>query len=170
MGSVEVVSVSTAKDLALQRLADLRYVGQGHQIVVPLPDGRLGPQHEAEIADNFDQIYQRLYGRSLPGVPIEGITWRLTALGAPTAMPYGIVEQRSGANGATHSAPRSIYLPELGDFAQVPVYNRYALSPHSTFNGPAVIEERESTVVIGTQSCAEIDAFGNLSVSLRGDA
>jgi N-methylhydantoinase A len=129
----------------------------------------LGPQHEAEIAANFDRVYQQLYGRSLPGVAIEGITWRLTALGSPTAARQGSAQQQAGANEATHPQPRAIYLPELGDFAQVPVYSRYALSPHSTFDGPAVIEERESTVVMGAQSRADIDAFGNLSVILHGN-
>ena len=92
------------------------------------------------------------------------------ALASPTPAQRGATQQPLGAPEATHPQPRAIYLPELGDFTPVPVYNRYALPLHSTFNGPAVIEERESTVVMGMRSGAEIDAFGNLSVTLHGDA
>lgn len=153
-----------AEDLTLQRLADLRYVGQGHQIVVPLPDGVLGPQHESEIAASFERVYQQLYGRSLPGVPLEGITWRLTALGPPIALQHDAASQNVASSPTSHPARRRIYLPERGDYDDVAVYNRYALAPYSEVEGPAVIEERESTVVIGTHGSGSIDAFGNLSV------
>ena len=58
--------------LTLQRLADMRYVGQGHQIVVPLPDGELGPKHQADIDRRFEQVYTELYGRSSPAPRLRG--------------------------------------------------------------------------------------------------
>lgn len=150
--------------ITLQRLADMRYVGQGHQIVVPLPDGELGPQHQAAIESNFEAVYQQLYGRSLAGVPIEGITWRLTALG------QGVQIDFTTAHALTESAAprgrRAMYLPETEAFVDVPVYNRYGLRPGDRFDGPAIVEERESTVVIGQRGQCTVDVYGNLSVIL----
>jgi N-methylhydantoinase A len=152
--------------VTLQRLADMRYVGQGHQIVVPLPDGELGAHHQAAIEANFDQVYQQLYGRSLSGVPIEGITWRLTALGPGVQIDFTAAHALVAEVVEADCGQRLIYLPEVGGFAEVPVYNRYGLHPGDRFDGPVVIEERESTVVIGPRGQCTVDAYGNLSVTL----
>ena len=154
--------------VALQRLADMRYVGQGHQIVVPLPDGELGAQHRQLIETSFERVYQQLYGRSLAGVPIEGVTWRLSALGQGTRID--LPTAHAWAHDATTSTrpSRAMYLPEVGEFVDVSVYDRYGLRPGDHCNGPAIVEERESTVVIGAKGDCLMDAYGNLRVTLSG--
>ena len=57
-----------------------------------------------------------------------------------------------------------MYFPEFGGFHQTPVYDRYRLGPGATFHGPAVVEERESTAVVGTSAVATIDEYLNLVV------
>ncbi|HEY8291085.1 MAG TPA: hypothetical protein VIG44_01290, partial [Thermomicrobiales bacterium] len=64
---------------------------------------------------------------------------------------------------------RTIYLSEHGGFAPVPVYDRYALTPGTSFPGPAVVEERESTTIIGGGTVA-VDTYRNLIVAMKGDA
>jgi N-methylhydantoinase A len=58
----------------------------------------------------------------------------------------------------------NIYLPEEEGFREVPVYDRYRLGPGSAFEGPAVIEEKESTVILGPEGRAQIDTALNLIV------
>ena len=160
-------SMSRAEtSITLQRLADMRYVGQGHQIVIPLPDGELGPQHQTIIEANFERVYRQLYGRSLAGVPIESISWRLTALGPAVPIDFAAAHAFSEAASETAPGRRAIYLPEVGEFVEVPVYDRYRLSPESRFDGPAVIQERESTVVIGQHGHGVVDTYGNLCITL----
>jgi N-methylhydantoinase A len=156
----------TRTHMTLQRLADMRYVGQGHQVVVPLPEGELGPQHQTAIEANFEHAYRQLYGRTLTGVPIEGITWRLTAQGQGTSIDFATAHALSTDTSAAERGQRPVYLPETGGFVEVPVYNRYALHPGSSFEGPAVVEERESTVVIGQGGHCRVDTYGNLRVTL----
>ena len=151
-----------------QRLADMRYVGQGHQIVVPLPDGELGRQHQELIETSFDRVYRQLYSRSLAGVPIEGITWRLTALGQGTAIDFATAHALADDAAASQRRARVVYLPEVGAFVEVPVYDRYGLRPGMHFAGPAIVEERESTVMIGPKGHCTVDAYGNLHVTLSG--
>jgi N-methylhydantoinase A len=152
--------------VTLQRLADARYVGQGHQIVVPLPEGTLGPQHQATIEANFEHVYRQLFGRALNGVPIEGITWRLTALGQGAQIDFTSAQAHSETALESERGHRAMYMPEVEAFVEVPVYNRYGLHPGTYFDGPAVIEERESTVVIGQRGRCTVDTHGNLSIAL----
>jgi N-methylhydantoinase A len=155
--------------LRLQRLADMRYVGQGHQIVAPLPDGQLGPQHLEEIDASFEQVYTQLYGRSLPGAAIEGITWRLTALGQGASFDIAQAHAAPPPGQAALRHHRPVYLPEVEDFVDVPVYNRYAMPVGMQVEGPAIVEERESTLLIGQHGQGRIDAAGNLAVTLTYD-
>lgn len=157
---------AAAARVTVQRLADMRYVGQGHQIVVPLPEGELGPQSQGAIEASFEQVYRQLYGRALDGVPIEGITWRLTALGSGTQVATAAAHALVDGSVEAQKGTRAIYLPEAGEFVEAPVYNRYGLRSGSQVTGPAVIEERESTVVIGPRGHCAVDAHGNLRVAL----
>jgi N-methylhydantoinase A len=154
-----------AAHLTLQRQADMRYVGQGHQIVVPLPDGELGLSHQKMIEASFERVYQQLYGRSLSGVPIEGISWRLTALGQGVQLDGVTAHALSEEDAVAERGSRALYLPEVGAFVDVPVYNRYGLRPGSCFDGPAVVEERESTVVVGLRGYCTVDGHGSLGIA-----
>ena len=59
-----------------------------------------------------------------------------------------------------------MYVPERGHVEDVPVRDRYGLAPGDRFSGPALVEERESTVVIGTGDVVVVDEFGNLIVKI----
>ncbi len=136
--------------LTLSRSADMRYVGQGHTIVVPLPLGELSAAMQGEMETQFEAVYQQLYGRSLPGVAIEGITWRLTALGQRTALDMAHAQTTAEQTDETRRGQRAIYLPDAQAYVDVPVYNRYALRTGMQVDGPAILEERESTVSLAS--------------------
>jgi N-methylhydantoinase A len=71
----------TSNLVTYQRTADLRYVGQGHEVSVALPDGVLNTAHLPRIAASFEEVYRALYGRNGPDVPLEVINWRVVASG-----------------------------------------------------------------------------------------
>jgi N-methylhydantoinase A len=149
--------------ISYRRTADLRYVGQGHEVSVALPDGRLSAESLSGIGQAFDEVYQRLYGRRGPDVPLEVINWRLVASG-----PKPSLEPRVDQHAAGRTAPpRQAYFPELGGYVETPVYDRYALTAGSTLDGPAIVEERESTLVIGPRGCARVDEYLNVIVELK---
>ncbi|TME35304.1 MAG: hydantoinase/oxoprolinase family protein, partial [Chloroflexi bacterium] len=148
----------------ITRQADLRYVGQGHEIRVDLPDGLLGPASLPTIRASFETLYRALFGRTGPDVALEAVSWRLLASG-----PRPSVKLVGGASSSTQTAvkgARAVYFPEWSEHRQVPVYDRYLLAPGAAFDGPAIVEERESTTVIGPGARAEVDAARNLSVWL----
>ena len=156
------------EDVRVRRLCEMRYEGQGHEVTVGLPDGPLGPEDADQITTRYRKAYLRLYSREGPDVPLEAITWRLE-VSAP--LPEILLDGREStveAPGGARKGERVIYLPEEEGFLAVPVYDRYRLPPGATFEGPAVVEERESTVVLGPESSARIDEARNLVVRWSG--
>jgi N-methylhydantoinase A len=156
-----------AKDtIAYQRSADMRYLGQGHEVSVRLPDGKLGPGHRAQIAGAFEETYKGLYGRKGPDVPLEIINWRVVASGPRPNMDKLVDGDNFDGDGSRKS-PRSAYFPECDGYIKTPVFNRYALPPGMAFNGPAIVEERESTLIVGASAWARVDEQRNIIVELR---
>ena len=148
-------------DVKVRRLCEMRYVGQGHEVTVELPDGNLGPDDADRLTTLYRKEYRRLYSREGPDVSLEAITWRLEV---SSPRPRIRLDGEDSDPGEARKGEREIYVPEEEGFLAVPVFDRYLLGTGATFEGPAVVEERESTVIIGPDSRAEIDAARNLVV------
>lgn len=167
----EVLKTAGVKEevVVFERFADLRYVGQGYEIHVPIPSGILGKDSKDQIEKKFWREYRHLYGRSVGDVSIEGVNWRLWARGPIPGfkMSHG---QRTGAKGfrEAQKGKRKVFSPEENRFVDTPVYDRYLLKGGDRFSGPAVVEEKESTVVIGRRSDCSIDSLGNLIIRWKG--
>ena len=145
-----------ADDIRVARVAEMRYLGQGHEVEAAIPDGRLGPGHLATIKSAFEAAYQALYHRLPQGMPIEALNWRVTVSGPPPTMPPIKVPGPSTIGGAVKGRRRA-YFEEAGGFVDISVYDRYALAPGACFEGPAIVEERESTAVIGPGARCRVD-------------
>jgi N-methylhydantoinase A len=154
------------EDISMERSADMRYVGQGFEIVVPVPGGKLGQDHHERLVSTFNETYQALFRRRLKGVPVEAITWRLSA-SEPAPRPE--IRFRA-ANGSAHldgvKGERPVFLLERGRFVDCPVFDRYTLKQGATVKGPAIVEERESTVFVGPDANSSIDEHLNLVMDL----
>jgi N-methylhydantoinase A len=157
----------STKQITYHRTADMRYVGQGHEVSVPLPGGVLGPPHCAQITAAFEETYRALYGRKGPDVPLEIINWRVVASGPRPETNFKL--PRSASNGANaRKGRRAAYFPEYARHVETPVYDRYAVEPGFKLNGPAIVEERESTLIIGARGRATVDENLNVIVEFAG--
>ncbi|MDE0376133.1 MAG: hydantoinase/oxoprolinase family protein [bacterium] len=152
------------------RTADIRYVGQGHEIRVPIPDGTLTVRQRPTIYEEFDRVYQSLYGREGPPVGLEALTWRVVSRGPRPMSVEAVREDVTGDAEAARKGERPAFFPSAGGFVTTPVYDRYRLGPGSTMAGPAIIEERESTAIIGPGGLVHVDDRFNIVVSLGGGA
>jgi N-methylhydantoinase A len=135
--------------------ADLRYLGQQHEVSVTLDADPRIQRDSAAIAKTFEEAYRVLYGVNPSHVPVELVTWRLTARGPVT--PFDRVLAPSGAPGKPKCA-RTVNA--WSDGASVPVYDRKDLAVGQTISGPAIIEERETTTALPPDWTATIDRFG----------
>jgi N-methylhydantoinase A len=156
-------------DMAIARTVEMRYAGQGHEVAVPMPAGELDDATLPQAVASFEEVYRRLYERTAPGNPIEALTWRVVVSAPRPDLP---LEQLSSAEGLTSLAldalkgERPIYLPEDGTFVEVPVFDRYRFGPGAGFGGPAIIEERESTLVVGRGGRVTVDELLNVVVDI----
>jgi N-methylhydantoinase A len=138
---------------ALNREVDLRYVGQGYELTVPF-------ESVAGVRAAFEALYTRRYGMASPGEAVEATTWRLAAVGRRRPVELPRVEPGPRAE----PSRRSAYFPECGGWADTDVHWRDDLRAGARVEGPAIIEERESTTVLPPGVAGVVDGFGNLVV------
>jgi N-methylhydantoinase A len=156
------------EDVRVRRLCEMRYVGQGHEVTVELPDEPQGPEEADRLRALYRKEYLRLYSREGPDVPLETITWRVEVSAPAPEIRLDSGEAAADQPAKAQKREREIYLPEEGGFLAVPVYDRYLLGPDAILDGPAVVEERESTVILGPGCRTEIDGARNLVVGWSG--
>jgi len=153
-------------DITYARSADVRYVGQGYEVRVPLPNAALDEGSRDGLVTAFEDVYKQLYGRVGPAVGLEVMSWRLVVSGPRPTLRVRAEGPETGTAQHAIKGERLVYHPEYREHRPTPVYDRYKLAPGVTFDGPAIVEERESTVVIGPTGRAAIDEFRNLRVDL----
>jgi N-methylhydantoinase A len=156
----------------LQYMAEMRYVGQGYEIPVRLQARDIRGGNTQAVARVFEREYQRLFGHSVEGPLIEVVSWHLVVLGEePTGVSWDQLAAAAAARTArTQRGSRPVFFPETKGFLETPVFDRYRLDPGDTIDGPAVVEERESTTVIGPRSSLKVDDELNLMVTIAVEA
>ena len=149
------------------RSADLRLVGQIHELNVTLPDWPLSDANVGHLEDRFHELYQSLYSRRNLNIPVQIQNWRLLVrvpqreVRLQVQSPSGDADPMGALKGR-----RNAYFKDSGGFVDCAVYDRYRLRAGHRIEGPAIIEEQESTAVIGPNDAAEVDGFLNLVIEI----
>jgi N-methylhydantoinase A len=151
---------------SVRRLADGRFLGQGFDLVVELPDG---PYDDSEacrrrLTAAFETAYRDKFALTPPDVPVEFINVRV-AVRAPVAGADVTAHGEPGAGGAVKGV-RPAYFPERRRYEETTVFDRARLAPGDVVRGPAVVEEEGSTLVIGPGGSARVAPSGNIVVTL----
>jgi N-methylhydantoinase A len=121
----------------------MRYRGQGHEIGVPLSGSLLDP---VALRAAFDASYTRLFGRVIPGLEVEAVTWTL-ALSQPHALPSAEPPATPGA-AATPNGHRRMVDPATGSEEQAAVFDRANLQQGNWLTGPAVVTEDGTSTIV----------------------
>jgi N-methylhydantoinase A len=162
-----VRDLSPAGTIRYQYAAEMRYVGQGYELRVPLRDTDVERGDIAAIRAVFEREYQRLYGQIMRKTEVEVVSWYLTATGEqPARSDWTLGQGDAGAPARAARTRRSIYFAERRGFVDTPVFDRYALRPGARIAGPAAIEERESTTIVGPGGRVVVDEALNLRVTV----
>lgn len=152
-------------DAAIERLADIRYVGQASELVVPLPIGPFTAASRDALMEAFERSYIAAFARTPPTARVEIINVRV---GASLNVEGSAAPALSSAAdaGSPIKGSRPAYFPEVRGFHEARIYDRYGLTVGQVFDGPAIVEERESTLVIGPGGRFEVLASGNIIVTI----
>lgn len=150
-------------DMEFVVAAEVLYAGQGHTIAIEMPCPDVDAIDPAAFGEAFVERYRQLYGQVVPGGVIQVVTWRLSGHSQESIRRFQLGQDDANQTVAAR-AMRSIYLPEQRDFGDAPVYDRYSLPPGTRLEGPLLLQEDESMIVVARR--AHVVVLDNLSVSI----
>jgi N-methylhydantoinase A len=151
-----------------ERSCDMRFAGQGYEINVPLPAGPYAAEDLPHLHEVFFAAYAATYGDRAfnRDDPVVGVHWRLRAVVERPPFHFAKAHQGDGKGTAAFKGTRPVYFPETDGFVDCPIFERSRLGAGDRVAGPAVIEERESTIVLIPASEARVDQQGNVVVTI----
>ena len=144
----------------------MRFVGQGSETNVPLAEKDFTRLKKEEIRKKFDQIYEKLYGRTYADSAVEFINFKVRASLPERFFKFSKLDRKGRVLKAAVKGQRPAYSGIAKDFVPYTVYDRYKLFPNAKFKGPAIIEEKESTLIVGEDATVSVDDYGFLWVDL----
>ena len=138
---------------------DARYQGQGNELTVWLGEGDTFPVSDDEVVARFSADYATVYGMTIPDVAIEVVTWRVSTL-APA--PHLELSRLAPGGPPVAKSERLVRFDKGAPPVRTPVYDRVALGANAVLEGPAIVEERETTCVLRPGWHAEMGSDGSL--------
>ena len=158
--SVLVRSGAPDAPLTEQRLAYMRYFGQGHEIPVAVESGTT----HLQLKSAFEAAYTQLFGRTIPDLEVEILSWTLSLAAPETPIQFAVNAADSGS-GANQEGERDFFDQALGEFVRARTVAREALTDGKQVAGPALIEEAQTTTVVPTGFSASLTPHGHLSLT-----
>ena len=155
------------ENITYERSIDMRFVGQGAETNVPIPNRDFSQITGEEVRNLFDQRYQTLYGRTYPESPAEFVSFRVRASLPERPLRLPKIGKKVASLKDAIKGQRLAYSSIARDFIPYNVYDRYSLFPGAKFSGPAIIEERESTAIVGEDASVSVDDYGFLWINFK---
>jgi N-methylhydantoinase A len=143
---------------------DMRYVGQFHEVAVPVELDEVTSEGFAGVEERFHALHDRLFGYAVPGQAVEIINLRLTAVGQTTKPRLIAAKLATHRSEHARVGSRRAYLPDVRDFASVPVFDGARLAFGNTVAGPALIDQPATTVFVPTGYEMMCDRFGSYAM------
>jgi N-methylhydantoinase A len=144
---------------------DARYHGQGNEITIWVGEGDEWPASYDDVVAQFEAEYRKIYGLTIPDVAVEAVTWRLSAYA-----PADAVEPQAsfGVGDGAAKGTRAVRFRRGEAAVDTPVYRRLDLGVGQRIEGPAIVEERETTAVIWPGWVATVAEDGSLIAERNG--
>ncbi|MDB5866912.1 MAG: N-methylhydantoinase, partial [Betaproteobacteria bacterium] len=158
-------TLAGAPEVKVERAADLRFVGQGFEVVTVLPPGPYGAASAQPIRMAFETEYKKVFGLVPPAGEVEIINIRVAVTAATAADELKVPAGEAGSR-AEPKARRAAWSGADQRFVEMPVFERYALGIGVCVEGPAIVEEASSTLILPRGSAATVDPSGSLIVVL----
>ena len=146
------------RPLSERRIAYMRYRGQGHEIVAPLPNRKLTADDAVLLKEIYDREYSALYRRVIPEADIEILTWAIT-VSTGGELPGALGEVAPCAPPAA-AGRRAVFDPEANAYTQIALYRREDLAPGMRIAGPAIIAEDETSTFVSARFSATLNQAG----------
>ncbi len=147
------------------RTAYMRYVGQGHEIPVPLPDGLLGHHDIALIRNRYDQEYARFFDRPVPGSDVEIMSYAVVVTTVTDAVATLSDKVHPPETEAVPVRTQPVRDTTTGQVSPWAMHDRAGLAPGATIQGPAIVTEDETSTLISPDWTATINGLGYIEMT-----
>ncbi len=147
------------------RMVDMRYEGQEHSVRVPVPaDDELRENGIELLERRFDELHEQAYAHASPGTPTEVVHLRLSAIRESSKPALREIPKGSDNGSKAIKTHRKVYSKQAKGRIRCPLYDREKLGAGDAFQGPAIVEEWSSTVIVLPEQTLEVDRYGNLVI------
>lgn len=156
------------EDMYFSRYLDMRYRRQTHELSVPVPGEELTPKDLDDVVDQFEKIYEKLYGKGTAyrEAGVEITAFRMEAEGVQPKPRLKEYERGGQDPSKAFKEERRVYFNETKDFATTKVYEGSRMERGNMIKGPAIIEYPGTTVVIGPHQRGMVDKFLNIIIEI----
>jgi N-methylhydantoinase A len=151
----------------LERSIDVRYEGQGHEVEVAIGSLPIDGDFEAALIELFDEVHEIRYGHRLESGR-ETVTFRTRAFGQMQKLRLDEIPAGSADPAAALKSRRETYM--LGALRDTGIYDRDLLRAGNAIEGPAIVEEPSHITVVQPGDSLTVDRFGNLIITVGGQA
>jgi N-methylhydantoinase A len=145
----------------------LRYAHQSFELTCVLPNGHLGQESLQQLVAGFHREHRRLYTYDLPNAPVELVNLRVTAVGILPKLQAPTLTASSRDLGGALVGKRRVYFEGMTNFVETPCYARDRLVPGMVFEGPALVDQDDTTTVVFPTFRTRVDTVGNLILERR---
>ncbi len=169
-GAAILLQAGKEEKIIFERTLMMRFVGQGAETDLLIERKPFDRWEKAQIRQLFDEVYKKLYGRTYPETPVEFVTFKVRASLPQREFRLPPLRQTQGEIAAAVKGERPAYSLVRKEFIPFRVYDRFKLFPGAKMDGPAIIEEKESTIIVGEDARAEVDAYGFVWIDLNSES
>lgn len=156
-------------ETAFQRFVDARYVGQVHEIIIPVPDGEMDEEAFKVLRARFDEAHEARYTYSLPESTVEYLHWRVTGVGLiERPAEVGFPEKDHAPADAARIGSRPAYFAEFEGFTDTPVYDAEKFPAGGEVSGPAIVDSATTTIVVFPGQRLIADGQGSFVILTNG--
>jgi len=166
-GAAVLQKAGSTEEIQYERSLDMRFIGQGFETNITVDSRNFAEFSKEEIRRMFDEVYKSLYGRTYPESEVEFVSFRVRAKLPERDFRLPKLEAKASSLKDAVKGQRLAYSPIARDFIPFTVYDRYSLFSKARFDGPAIIEERESTAIVGEDASVSMDEYGFLWISFE---
>jgi N-methylhydantoinase A len=153
----------------IERTLMMRFVGQGAETDLSIEHKPFNQWPKSQIRQLFDEAYQKLYGRTYPDTPVEFVTFKVRVSLPQRDFHIPALRKSEKKLADSIKGTRKAFSLNRKEYIPFTVYDRFALFPEAAVNGPAIIEEKESTIVVGEDARARVDEYGFIWINLNSE-
>jgi N-methylhydantoinase A/oxoprolinase/acetone carboxylase beta subunit len=168
-GAAILLEADKDQKVIFERTLMMRFVGQGAETDLAIDNRRFDQWEKGEIRALFDTVYQKLYGRTYPETPVEFVTFKVRA--SLPERPFRIPSLKNTGTSIEEclKGERQAFSLIKKAYISHKVFDRFKLFAGVELNGPAIIEEKESTIIVGEDATASVDEYGFVWINLNSD-